>query len=219
MSCCLVWWNNKNTDCQEVKTPRFTGSLSCIRILHRFTTSLAIGDNIVYPISQLGKLRLSLTVGLQSERVSIKTRTQFGVTLTSSCKEVVPAAPPNQINTYPNSLWLHRRWRAIHPSRPCPPCHNPRALGDRRLVPRGPLKGLVWRKGTRAGCSPCSDRESRVPRFRNHWPSTLPVTEKAQQEPHMPCKTMVTVKALSSGPVQSAFLFLLLGLQPGSSLQ
>ena len=24
--------------------------------------------------------------------------------------------------------------------------------------------------------------------MRNHWPSTLPVTEKAQQEPHMPCK-------------------------------
>lgn len=38
------------------------------------------------------------------------------------------------------------------------------------------------------GCSPCSERESRSPRFRNHWPSTLPVTEKAQQEPHMPYK-------------------------------
>lgn len=129
-----------------------------------------------------------------------------------SCREVVPAAAPNQINTYPNPLWLCRRWRAIHPCRPCPPCRNPRALGDRRLVPRGPLKGLAWAKGTRAGCSPCSDRESRVPRLRNHWPSTLPVTEKAQQEPHMPCKTMVTVKALSSGPVQSAFLFPLPGL-------
>lgn len=36
--------------------------------------------------------------------------------------------------------------------------------------------------------APCSDKESSVPFFRNHCPSMLPVTEKAQQDPHMPCK-------------------------------
>lgn len=83
------------------------------------------------------------------------------------------------------------------------------------------MQGALWRgwPGDRgqeagAGCSPCSDRESRVPRFRNHWPSTLPVTEKAQQEPHMPCKTMDMVKALPSlqVPMQFAFLPPRLGL-------
>lgn len=34
---------------------------------------------------------------------------------------------------------------------------------------------------------PCSDRDSSVPFFRNHWPSMLPVTENAQQDPHIPC--------------------------------
>lgn len=102
--------------------------------------------------------------------------------------EVASAAPPDPLNTYPESLWPSRRWRVSRPSRPCPLCHSPRALGDRRPVPRSPLEGLGWGQGGRAGGSPCSERESRSPCFRNHWPSTLPVTEKAQQEPHMPYK-------------------------------
>lgn len=97
-----------------------------------------------------------------------------------------PQADP--FNAYPESLWPSRRWRVSRPSRPCPLCHSPRALGDRRPVPRSPLEGLGWGQGGRAGGSPCSERESRSPCFRNHWPSTLPVTEKAQQEPHMPYK-------------------------------
>lgn len=42
--------------------------------------------------------------------------------------------------------------------------------------------------------SPCSDRDSSVPFFRNHCPSMLPVTEKAQQDPHMPWKTQTHSK-------------------------
>lgn len=38
-------------------------------------------------------------------------------------------------------------------------------------------------------CVPCSDRDSNVPFLRNHWPSMLPVTENAQQDPHIPCQT------------------------------
>lgn len=107
---------------------------------------------------------------------------------------MAPTVHPDPLNAYPESLWPSRHWRASHPGRPCPVCHSPRVLGNRRPVSEVP-SGLGWVQASRGRCLPCSERESRSPRFRNHWPSTFPVTEKAQQEPHMPYK-----RRAKSGP-------------------
>ena len=43
-----------------------------------------------------------------------------------------------------------------------------------------------WLDGTQPHHPPCSDRDTSRLLRTNHWPSTLPVTEKAQHDPHMP---------------------------------
>lgn len=72
--------------------------------------------------------------------------------------------------------------------------------------------------------APCSDRESSFPLLRNHCPSMLPVTEKAQQDPHMPCNThspctqKQAQKTIHNMLCCYALLFFSRSLAPDSSL-
>lgn len=105
-----------------------------------------------------------------------------------------------KLTAYPASRWLHRHWMADLHCKPCQLYRSRPALGGtlkkiQQFFCSCVQRQVNWGKQL-LRCfiifvvrQPCSDRESSFPFLRNHCPSMLPVTEKAQQDPHMPCRT------------------------------
>lgn len=101
--------------------------------------------------------------------------------------------------SYQGARWLHKHWMVIRLCMHGPVHHSQPALSKKifklsNLLDQFFYSGnfltlfCVWACLDKQPL-PCSDKDSNFPCFRNHCPSMLPVTEKAQQDPHIPWKT------------------------------
>lgn len=96
--------------------------------------------------------------------------------------------------SHPASQWLHKRLMATLLCTPGPAHHSQPALSgtnkytNKQWLLSVTVKSVGLFVYVHVSLLPCSESDSKFPFFRNHWPSILPVTENAQQDPHIPCK-------------------------------